>query len=1001
MGSISPPPPSSSPRPKSKEANDSSQDKLVQVNNSEQTPAPSTSVVELTTQIRLRDQEIISLKSELERYKLALSLQEHSGGHPIVQKASIDSSVSNVGLEDLLTVAPNHRPHIETILGPGSSIDHDDDSAPIARSSDIVGEVEDDLVVVESDAKESDNPLTGAVISGRSSCAQNPLVNSESFFSRTSLDDDYDDNIDNTQQISEERADSEMDQFQKMNKTNHDVIDINDEDFSGNSDLDDIINDVGEIDLNLGLDDDIDALPSSDEQVLETIKQQHDENLFNRDNTKQRLNSGAGTGSSFSTQDEEALQDGLLLTSLTDAAISNLSQLAALQERCESQQQHSQHRYQSRVQPKSQQHGSNLMNSTHSPTVDAPQPTPTTPDQTYNPLNVMSHQQYHRRPQSSNDFMTDIFSSTTCGTQNLHHPPSTALSPHVGLQQQQLPMSMPSSSTPSLPTPSPVSMQQSTDLGPVTTRSLASVVAAAAVAAAAANDQHHPQASQHQVNTHQRLISSAMASPEFYHLLHQHYNNAGTPQHTLYQHSPVSPALHHFSPSSSATPSSSTNVIGTHSSLSSAISSSISRRSASAASSNLMSPIASPNYLRRQFMNERFPILSPSPSSGLVSGSTTACSNSSASPNISHIIQHQQRSGSALSGTSSSPAPMSSSIGSATVSPLMNNKNSSQARLNNMQIRHKFGYLGSNRGQFNSPHGFCLGLNQEIVVADTNNHRVCIFDKSGTYITQFGTPGKEEGQLWNPRKVAILHKPTHGFGQTGTTNSRSIQANITSTSHSQQQHSSYTSSQPLPNEPLYVVCDRGSERSRMQIFTKDGTFIKKIGIQYIDIVAGLAIAQNGLIIVVDSVSPTVYIINGDTGVLDGWFDCSGHMKEPSDIAVKSDCPGNEYFICDFKGHCVVVFSEQGEYLRKIGHDGLTSYPNGIDISDDGDILVGDSHGNRFHVVVFDRNGSFVSQFECPHVKVSRCCGLKITREGYIVTLAKNNHHVLVLDTIHI
>lgn len=43
----------------------------------------------------------------------------------------------------------------------------------------------------------------------------------------------------------------------------------------------------------------------------------------------------------------------------------------------------------------------------------------------------------------------------------------------------------------------------------------------------------------------------------------------------------------------------------------------------------------------------------------------------------------------------------------------------------------------------------------------------------------------------------------------------------------------------------------------------------------------------------------------------------------------------------------------------------------------------------------------MSQFECPHVKVSRCCGLKITREGYIVTLAKNNHHVLVLDTIHI
>lgn len=358
---------------------------------------------------------------------------------------------------------------------------------------------------------------------------------------------------------------------------------------------------------------------------------------------------------------------------------------------------------------------------------------------------------------------------------------------------------------------------------------------------------------------------------------------------------------------------------------------------------------------------DRIPSISPSQSSGLATGPSSGASSS-----LAHILHHhqsQQRSASALAGRPISSSPVSgtplSGTGSSAISPLMSNKISSQARLNNMQIRHKFGYLGSGKAQFNSPHGFCLGLNQEIVVADTNNHRVCIFDKSGTYLTQFGSPGKEEGQLWNPRKVAILHRPIQGSGS-GTA------GNSNSTSMNQRLNSSYSGALPEQSsgqlatlngsEPLYVVCDRGAERSRMQLFTKDGAFIKKIGIHYIDIVAGLAITQNGLIIVVDSVSPTVYIINGETGILNGWFDCSGYMKEPSDIAVKSDLPGNEYFICDFKGHCVVVFSEQGEYLRKIGHDGLTSYPNGIDISDDGDILVGDSHGNRFHVVVFDRNG---------------------------------------------
>ncbi len=34
-------------------------------------------------------------------------------------------------------------------------------------------------------------------------------------------------------------------------------------------------------------------------------------------------------------------------------------------------------------------------------------------------------------------------------------------------------------------------------------------------------------------------------------------------------------------------------------------------------------------------------------------------------------------------------------------------------------------------------------------------------------------------------------------------------------------------------------------------------------------------------------------------------------------------------------------------------------------------------------------------------QVSRCCGLKITSSGFVVTLAKNNHHVLVLDTLYV
>lgn len=709
----------------------------------------------------------------------------------------------------------------------------------------------------------------------------------------------------------------------------------------------DDLDDIGEIDLNVELE---------------------------KNRTKQNSDNNDG---------EDIISDGLL-TSLTDAAISNLSQLAALQERCESQQHpHRQCHQQEQPSPAQSQHtqpqvsSANLFvsNSTLVTADVAPQAEPSS-------LNRGGNKQSRR---NNNFNIKDPFSAS-----NLANQAALAISAAAAVSNIESPSSIGTHS--SSGSVSPNSTIQP-DLS--TSHTLASVVAAAAAAAASdQQQQHHDSAHQLQSGDQTRLISSALPSPEFFQNLHQQTNSS-------HQMSPLSSI--HFSPSTSIGPSPSPFLAQTC-------------RSNSNTSSSFMSSISSPNYLRRRFAPDRMPMMSPSPTN-LTTGSSSAASTS-----LAHILQqhqqiYQQRSASALAGpiTSTSSTPISGT-GSSVVSPLIGSKNSSQMRLNNMQIRHKFGYLGSGRGQFNSPHGFCLGLNQEIVVADTNNHRVCIFDKSGTYITQFGSPGKEEGQLWNPRKVAILHKTTSVVGGSLATGSGSANApqqrpstyssHFTSSGGIQNTSSSGGgasggSSNQLAGEPLYVVCDRGAERSRMQLFTKDGVFIKKIGIHYIDIVAGLAITQNGLIIVVDSVSPTVYIINAETGTLNGWFDCSGHMKEPSDIAVKSDVPGNEYFICDFKGHCVVVFSEQGEYLRRIGHDGLTSYPNGIDISDDGDILVGDSHGNRFHVVVFDRNGNFVSQFECPHVKVSRCCGLKITREGYIVTLAKNNHHVLVLDTIHI
>ena len=155
------------------------------------------------------------------------------------------------------------------------------------------------------------------------------------------------------------------------------------------------------------------------------------------------------------------------------------------------------------------------------------------------------------------------------------------------------------------------------------------------------------------------------------------------------------------------------------------------------------------------------------------------------------------------------------------------------------------------------------------------------------------------------------------------------------------------------------------------------------------------------------------------------------MREPSDIAVS----GREFYVCDFKGHNVVVFTEEGQFVRRIGGENITNFPNGIDISGDnrqvstayywpsdyrcwwhtyrglswqqvprggvrqwrqplGGIRMSSCKGRKSRERMWVR--VTIRDFQ-----VSRCCGLKITSEGYVVTLAKNNHHVLVLNTLYI
>ena len=58
--------------------------------------------------------------------------------------------------------------------------------------------------------------------------------------------------------------------------------------------------------------------------------------------------------------------------------------------------------------------------------------------------------------------------------------------------------------------------------------------------------------------------------------------------------------------------------------------------------------------------------------------------------------------------------------------------------------------------QFTEPSGVTVNAQNDIIVADTNNHKIKIFDREGRFKFQFGEVGKRDGQLLYPNRVAVF-----------------------------------------------------------------------------------------------------------------------------------------------------------------------------------------------------------------------------------------------------
>jgi uncharacterized protein (TIGR03663 family) len=166
---------------------------------------------------------------------------------------------------------------------------------------------------------------------------------------------------------------------------------------------------------------------------------------------------------------------------------------------------------------------------------------------------------------------------------------------------------------------------------------------------------------------------------------------------------------------------------------------------------------------------------------------------------------------------------------------------------------------------FWGPRGIAVDVNGNVLVADTGNKRIVVFDKDGNYITEFGSAGFDPGQFDEPVGVAVA--PGGTVYVTDTWNQR-IQSFIPSEDGTfyfptLQWDVNGWFGQSLDNKPLIAVGANehvfitDPEGYRVIEFTADGQFVRTWGDfgngpAEIGLAAGITVDQLGFVWVTDA-----------------------------------------------------------------------------------------------------------------------------------------------------
>ena len=223
--------------------------------------------------------------------------------------------------------------------------------------------------------------------------------------------------------------------------------------------------------------------------------------------------------------------------------------------------------------------------------------------------------------------------------------------------------------------------------------------------------------------------------------------------------------------------------------------------------------------------------------------------------------------------------------------------------------------------------GVAVAPNGTIFVSDCNNHKIHVFDAERKYVKFFGQQGAEQGQIQNPRRIAIT---TDGL--------------------------------------LYVSHSHG-----VDVLTFNGESMRRIGHGTLCIPWDVTVHQ-GEVFVADNGNHRVAVFS-QNGELIRTMGSKGtgqrQFNNPTGVAIS---PDGELYVSECTNGRVQVLTLQGEYIREFGK-GQLSGQHKLLFSRDKHVLVADQSNNR--VAVFNLDGALVSSLPCAACPL----GLAVDQKG--------------------